>query len=77
MKTSFYPFMLEREMGIWEHQVDYNLSESGVHPMSVGELLGDDPRLISIDTWLNRPRSRSPHKSGADPHSRSRPKGHN
>ena len=24
MKKNFYPFMLEREMGIWEHQVEYN-----------------------------------------------------
>ena len=46
MRKNFYPFMLEREMGIWEHQVKYNLSESGVHPMSVAELLGEDPKLI-------------------------------
>ena len=46
MKKNFIPFMLEREMGTWEHQVAYNLSESGVHPMSSGELLGNDPKLI-------------------------------
>ena len=46
MKKTFYPFMLEREMGIWEHQVKYNLSESGVHPMTTAELLDNDPKLI-------------------------------
>ena len=46
MKKNFYPFMLEREMGTWEHQVQYNLSESGVHPMSTAELLGNDTDLI-------------------------------
>ena len=39
MKKNFTPFMLEREMGTWEHQVEYNLSESGVPPMSIRELL--------------------------------------
>ena len=39
MKKDFQIFELEREMGIWEHQVEYNLSESGVHPMAVEELV--------------------------------------
>ena len=43
MKKNFTTFELEREMGIWEHQVEYNLSESGVHPMSTAELLGHTP----------------------------------
>jgi aspartate/methionine/tyrosine aminotransferase len=47
MKKNFVTFMLEREMGIWEHQVEYNLSESGVHPMTVKELLGDDSGLTA------------------------------
>ncbi len=57
MKKNFYTFMLEREMGIWEHQVEYNLSESGVHPMSTFELLGNDPELIKefLDVKLNYP----------------------
>ncbi len=36
---SFYPFELERWQSTWEHRVRYNLSESGVHPLTVGELL--------------------------------------
>jgi aspartate/methionine/tyrosine aminotransferase len=47
MNRNFYPFVLEREMGIWENQVKYNLSESGVHPMTARELLGDDPDLLN------------------------------
>jgi aspartate/methionine/tyrosine aminotransferase len=59
MKKNFVPFMLEREMGIWEHQVKYNLSESGVHPMSTSELLGHDPKLIEefLSTELNYPQT--------------------
>ena len=32
-------------MSIWENQVEVNLSESGVHPMTLGELV-DDPALL-------------------------------
>ena len=55
MKKNFHPFMLEREMGIWEHQVKYNLSESGVHPMTTAELLGNDAGLIEefLEVELN------------------------
>jgi aspartate/methionine/tyrosine aminotransferase len=34
------PFQMERMQSEWENRVPHNLSESGVHPMSVGELLG-------------------------------------
>jgi len=34
-------FAMERMQSTWEHQVDYNLSESGVHPMRVEELIED------------------------------------
>jgi len=34
-------FAMERMQSTWENQVEYNLSESGVHPMRVEELLGD------------------------------------
>ena len=33
----FEPFELERNMSQWENVVDYNLSESGVHPLSLKE----------------------------------------
>jgi len=36
---AFFPFELERWQSTWENRVRYNLSESGVHPLSVGELL--------------------------------------
>jgi len=37
------PFLLERLQSRWEHHVDFNLSESGVEPLSVRELLSDLP----------------------------------
>jgi aspartate/methionine/tyrosine aminotransferase len=37
--TGFQPFVMERMMSKWENVVDVNLSESGVHPMTLGELL--------------------------------------
>ncbi|HEX4602086.1 MAG TPA: aminotransferase class I/II-fold pyridoxal phosphate-dependent enzyme [Gemmatimonadales bacterium] len=36
----FVPFELERWQSTWENLVRYNLSESGVHPLSIQELLG-------------------------------------
>src|SRR2546430_14459898 len=35
----FVPFELERWQSTWEHRVRFNLSESGVHPLSIQELL--------------------------------------
>jgi len=35
-------FAMERMQSTYENQVDYNLSESGVHPLRLGELV-DDP----------------------------------
>jgi aspartate/methionine/tyrosine aminotransferase len=40
----FEPFVMEQMMSEWEHSVDINLSESGVHPMTLGELLALDGR---------------------------------
>jgi len=36
----FVQFDLERWQSTWENRVRYNLSESGVHPLSIQELLG-------------------------------------
>ena len=33
---------MERWQSTWENQVEYNLSESGVHPLKLGELLGGE-----------------------------------
>ena len=44
-------FDMERWQSTFEHRVDYNLSESGVHPLTAGELLalgGDGPDLESV-----------------------------
>ena len=42
------PFTLERVQSEWEHRVRYNLSESGVHPLSVRGLIGDGPALEAL-----------------------------
>jgi aspartate/methionine/tyrosine aminotransferase len=36
---TFVPFELERWQSTWENRVRYNISESGVHPLSIAELL--------------------------------------
>ena len=53
----FQPFLMERMMSKFEQDVEYNLSESGVHPITVRELLDGDPRLIEdlLATGLNYP----------------------
>jgi aspartate/methionine/tyrosine aminotransferase len=42
----FQPFAMERFMSKYEMEVEYNLSESGVHPLLVRELLDNDPDRI-------------------------------
>ena len=37
--TKFEPFVMERMMSKFENYVDFNLSESGVHPMTLRELM--------------------------------------
>ncbi len=55
--TTFQPFELERYMSLWEQSVDYNLTESGVHPVILRELINNDPAIIEtlLDTDLNYP----------------------
>jgi len=55
--SRFYPFAMERMMSKFEQDVEYNLSESGAHPVSLRELLGDDPEKLSrlLATELNYP----------------------
>jgi aspartate/methionine/tyrosine aminotransferase len=48
MPEQFVPFQLERLLSTWENRVEYNLSESGVHPMSVREVLGDEAALDGL-----------------------------
>ena len=46
------PFAMERFQSTWEHQVRFNLSESGVHPLSVRELVGEG---AALDAVLDQP----------------------
>jgi len=46
--VTFYPFEMEKMMSVWETDVDYNISESGVHPMSLKELLGSEARVEDL-----------------------------
>jgi aspartate/methionine/tyrosine aminotransferase len=58
MNKDFTPFELERFMSIWEYQVDYNLSESGVHPMTMRELVQEEVFLqYFMDIELNYPQT--------------------
>jgi len=48
---------MERMMSKFEQEVDFNLSESGVHPVLLRELLASDTKFIDelLDTDLNYP----------------------
>jgi aspartate/methionine/tyrosine aminotransferase len=56
--TTFQPFDMERMMSKWENVVMYNLSESGVHPATIRDLV-DDPTVIEdlLSTELNYPQA--------------------
>jgi aspartate/methionine/tyrosine aminotransferase len=51
------PFVMEVDMGKYEQYVDFNLAESGVHPVLLRELLGEDQARLKLllDTDLNYP----------------------
>jgi aspartate/methionine/tyrosine aminotransferase len=53
----FTPFDLEYTQSIWEQKVDINLTESGVHPIRLNELLGDDEEKLEalLSTEINYP----------------------
>ncbi|MDA0328690.1 MAG: aminotransferase class I/II-fold pyridoxal phosphate-dependent enzyme [Gemmatimonadetes bacterium] len=48
----YTPFRMERWQSTHEHRVEINLSESGVHPLTVGELVELSDRDIDLDTVL-------------------------
>lgn len=54
---SFTPFDLEYTQSLWEQKVDINLTESGVHPIRLDELLGGDESMFSelLATEINYP----------------------
>ena len=55
--STFQPFLMERYMSRFEQVVDFNLSESGVHPISLRELLDEQPEALDeiMRTPLNYP----------------------
>jgi aspartate/methionine/tyrosine aminotransferase len=57
--TEFQPFVMERMMSKFENVVDVNLSESGVHPMTLGELLemGGLDHTAVTDVEINYPQA--------------------
>ena len=51
-------FELERWQSVWEHRVELNISESGVLPLSAGELLETDAeRAALLETQLGYPQT--------------------
>ena len=58
MSRDFVPFAQERVMSKWENVVDYNLGDSGVHPITTEELV-DDPEVIEelLSTALHHPQA--------------------
>lgn len=54
---TFTPFDLEYTQSIWEQKVDINLTESGVHPIRLDDLLGDDETKVAelLATEINYP----------------------
>lgn len=48
----YAPFRMERWQSTYEHRVEINLSESGVHPLTVGELLELAGRDVPLDDTL-------------------------
>jgi len=58
MASHFQPFEMERMMSKWENVVDYNLSESGVHPMTIQELVQNPEELDRLlKTEINYPQA--------------------
>ncbi|MGB8953310.1 MAG: aminotransferase class I/II-fold pyridoxal phosphate-dependent enzyme [Candidatus Aminicenantales bacterium] len=45
-------FKMERMQSTWENVVDYNLSESGVHPLSIEELVSAEERTDILKVGL-------------------------
>ncbi len=45
-------FELERLQSVWENRVDYNLTESGIHPYTLRELLSEDEIESLLDVRL-------------------------
>ena len=49
---NFEIFELERNQSLFENKVDFNLSESGVHPLKLSEILTHDEQDELLNTNL-------------------------
>jgi aspartate/methionine/tyrosine aminotransferase len=58
LKQLFVPFDLERRQSLWENLVEYNITESGVHPLTIRELV-KDPKVLEeiMSLELNYPQT--------------------
>ncbi len=57
-RAAFQPFDMERMMSKWENVVAYNLSESGVHPLTIRTLLDDEAQIEELlNTELTYPQT--------------------
>ena len=48
----FEEFQLERNQSLFENEVDFNLSESGVHPLKISEILSSEEQNQILDKEL-------------------------
>ena len=64
---SFRPFAMERWQSTWENRVRFNLSESGVHPLTAGELLAlagaDADAVLSVPLGYSQSNGTEPLRS--------------
>ncbi len=51
-KMKIETFELERRQSLWENTVEYNLTESGIHPFTISELLDDTQIKQLLDLRL-------------------------
>jgi aspartate/methionine/tyrosine aminotransferase len=57
-ESAFHPFELERMLSKFENIVEYNLSESGAHPLSLRQLLGERAMVEELlDTEFHYPQT--------------------
>ncbi len=54
------PFHLERFQSLYEHEVEYNLSESGVHPLSAADLVDEREMRALMERPLSYAQTNGP-----------------
>lgn len=53
IKMKFETFELERNQSLYENVVDYNLSESGIHPLKISEILTSEEQKEILNLELS------------------------